>query len=86
MANASNYLSKAVSVTTSYADKRVREDLGMSEVSGIQNNTTGIVTVKFNGGDGEFQVPVGALWEPYRPILGTITIKGVSAGTICVLG
>jgi hypothetical protein len=86
MANASNYLSRALSVTTDYAVKSVAGDLGMYEVSGIQNNTSGEVTVKFNGGDGEFKIPVGALWEPYRPILGIITIKGASAGTVCVLG
>ena len=81
-----NYLSTQVAVTTSEVSVDIGVDTPSKYISGIQNNTGGVVTIKFNGGTGEFLLPAGAYFEPFEPIHGVIIISGVSAGNCCFLG
>lgn len=80
-----NYISRNLSATTSFSD-RVVSTLGFSAITGIQNNTTGEVIIKFNGGDGELRIPAGVLFEPYRPIIGSFSIRSTVAGNVCLVG
>jgi len=81
-----NYYSKQVSVTGAAQAIVIGTDVPMREVSGLQNNTGGVVTIKLNGGDGTFRLPDGAYFEPFKPIQGEFTISSTADGTCCVLG
>ena len=81
-----NYYSKQVTVTSADLTINIGVTVPMKEVSGIQNNTGGILTVKFNGGDGTFRLPDGAYFEPFKPVQGVIILSSTADGTCCLLG
>lgn len=72
--------SKKIAVTTEYAVHVLANPL-----MGIQNNTVGTLKVKFNAGDGEFEIPAGALYEPTHSLSSSLTLKSSSAGDCVVL-
>lgn len=86
MASANNYLSKTLAVTNAFVSHNIGQDIKLGEVSAIQNNTTGVMSVKFNGGEGELLMPAGSVFEPFRPIIGDIAVKSTAAGNACVMG
>lgn len=72
--------SKKVAVTSEYTEYPI-----VTPVVGIQNNTGGLLKVKFNSGDGELELIAGSFYEPIKSLHGGVHFKSTVPGDVVVL-